>query len=66
MDIFYIDIIYMSFKPETRAQYYALTSVAQLVGCCPAKKKVTSLIPSPGACLAGGVQSPDGVRTRGD
>ena len=31
-----------------------LTSVAQLLGHCPAKQRVTSLIPSQGKCLGYG------------
>ena len=32
----------------------ALTGVAQLVGYCPTKKMVTTLIPSQGTCLGCG------------
>ena len=32
----------------------ALTSVAQMVGCCPAKLKVAGLIPSQDTCLGCG------------
>ena len=41
----------------------ALTSVVQLVGCCPAKPNVTGLIPGQGTCLAvGSVPSLGGTR----
>ena len=38
----------------SKENYPALTGVVQLVGCCPAKQKVTSSIPGQGACLGCG------------
>ena len=44
----------------------ALTSVAQLVGNHPTKRKVAGLIPGQGTCLRCRFGSPIGARARGN